>query len=280
MKSIAVINFKGGVGKITLSYLLGLHLSESGNKVLLCDIDPQISLTQVIGSQFEFKDLFEHLWNYPRDSKIISDLADLITYYSKNKGIFPKSVYKDTFINLRENLSIIPSSDALYGMEFTIRYDDNTKNFFKRFLPKIPSKFKSDYLIFDCPPTLTPITYSALYEADLFLIPVQLDLFGQRSIEALYNFLENISQLKRQKPSKYAIVYNKVQFSSQKAIVNKSANIKIGIENWIEMHPNVLKIETIIPQRACIEKSLERIDIDNETKGLIEQLGIEITNAI
>ena len=157
MKSIAVINFKGGVGKTTLSYLLGSYLSEYGKKVLLCDIDPQISLTQVIGSQLEFKELFEHLWNYPKDTTIISDLADLITFYSKNNGSFPKSVYKNTFIRLRDNLSIIPSSDSLYGMEFTIRYDNNTKNFFKRFLPKIPAKFKSDYLIFDCPPTLTPI---------------------------------------------------------------------------------------------------------------------------
>ena len=224
--------------------------------------------------------MFEHLWKDPRDKMIISDLADLITYYSKNGGAFPKRVYKDTFIELRENLSIIPSSDSLYGMEFTIRYDDNTKNFFKRFLPKIPSKFKSDYLIFDCPPTLTPITYSALYEADLYLIPVQLDVFGRKSIEALYDFLENTAQLKRNKPTKYAIIYNKVHYSSQKAIVNKSANIKIEIENWIAKHQNVLKIETVIPQRACIEKSLEKLDIDPETKEIIKQIGIEILNAV
>lgn len=280
MKSIAVINFKGGVGKTTISYLLGSHLSENGNRVLLCDIDPQISLTQVVGSQPEFLNIFKHLWDNPRDEKVISDLADLIKFYSKNNGSFPKFVYKDTFIKLRENLSIIPSSHALYGMEFTIKYDDNTKNFFNRFLPKIPEKFKSDYLIFDCPPTLTPITYSALYEADLYLIPVQLDLFGKKSIEALYEFLENTAQFRRKKPTKYAVIYNKVQYSSQKNIINRSANIKNDIESWIEHYPNVVRIDTTIPQKACISKSLDCIEIDEETQSIVERLGTEIKTVL
>jgi len=280
LKSIAVINFKGGVGKTTISYLLGSHLSKKGDRILLCDIDPQISLTQVVSSQSEFFSIFKHLWENPRDEEIIYDLADLIKFYSKKNGSFPKAVYKNTFIRLRDNLSIIPSSHSLYGMEFTIKYDENTKLFFKRFLPRIPQKYKSDFLIFDCPPTLTPITYSALYEADLYLIPVQLDLFGLKSINALFEFIEKTAQFQRTKPTKYAIIYNKVQYSTHKNIVNKSANIKNDIENWLENQTKVFKIETIIPQKACIAKSLDFIEIDSETEDIIENLGNEIKTAV
>lgn len=82
--------------------------------------------------------------------------------------------------------------------------------------------------------------------------------------------------MKRTKKTKYAIVFNKVQYSSQKAIVNKSSNIKVGIENMISQYDNVKIMETILPQKACIEKSLENLDLDAETKLLAYDLRNEI----
>ena len=190
MKTIATINFKGGVGKTTVTWCLGDVLSTFGasRNVLLFDLDAQMSLTQAIAlnadgsSSGKFAKWQAAARANKRDIFSILNLYldDSLTKFRPDNGF----VYR-----LEKNYHFVPSTDRLYWLELESPLDPQKGKFFiKDLLGRIQNS-KSlpnyDYVLFDCPPSFTLLSYSVLTCCDLILIPFNPDFFAAGGIELL-----------------------------------------------------------------------------------------------
>ena len=195
MKAIATINFKGGVGKTTITWLLAKYLAEKENKsVLVFDTDAQMSLTlsvilQESGSMYgDFENWYEE--KHRKKNKTILDALDM---YDKLKGGHFDFPIDNSFIyRISENLMFVPSVQDLYWLELDVFDREKVKNFISALLGKIQhSNFKFDYVLFDCPPNFTPLSYSVLSCTNLVLIPINPDVFAARGVSMMVDGLIN-----------------------------------------------------------------------------------------
>jgi chromosome partitioning protein len=188
MKTIATINFKGGVGKTTVTWCLGDVLSTySKAKVLLFDLDAQMSLTQAIALDADGNssgDFAAWYHNCKRNDKTIFSAlrkfldADLISFGADNGFVF----------RLGQNYHFVPSTEQLYWLELEAPDPGKGKFFIKDMLGKIANSStlpKYDYVLFDCPPSFTMLSYSVLTSCDLILIPFNPDFFAANGVRLL-----------------------------------------------------------------------------------------------
>lgn len=181
MKSIAVFNNKGGVGKTTLlanlASFLALRMQRS---VLVVDADPQCNATQLMFSDVEVDKLYSSKETFTID-KIIHPLAMGKGY---SKQIAPHSrpefgvqiIIGDPQLSLREDLLARDWSQSIGGDTRGLR----TNYVFSELLTKC-SDF--DYVFFDVGPSLGAINRSVLLACDYFLSPMSIDIFSLRAIE-------------------------------------------------------------------------------------------------
>ncbi len=171
-KIIAIVNQKGGVGKTTTSINLSAALGILGKKVLMIDLDPQGNATTGVGIE-------------KRD--IGSSIYEVLTMKSSIENAIVKTK--------SPNLSIIPAYLNLAGAEMELielekKYKDSEIKFnrimrLKDELSKISDRY--DYILIDCPPSLTTLTMNALAAANSVLIPVQCEYYALEGIMQLIN---------------------------------------------------------------------------------------------
>ena len=178
MKTIATINFKGGVGKTTITWCLGdvLNLFEN-SEVLLFDLDAQMSLTQALSLEAggAVSGRFDRWLQASRDNDqtILSVLRRFLDNGLVNFHPDEGFVYK---INNRYHL--VPSTEQLYWLEVENREPERGKFFVKDLMGRILHSRNLpdyDYVLFDCPPSFTMLSYSILTCCDLVLIPFNPD---------------------------------------------------------------------------------------------------------
>ena len=193
-KTIATINFKGGVGKTTVTWCLADTLSSySDAKVLTFDLDAQMSLTQAIALNEDTGALIDRFgaW-YEQSLKRRKTIFDAIDEYTKPAAHFNFPVGYDFIYQISDSLHFIPSVEDLYWLELELFDRDAMKDFIRRLLGKItnsPSLPNYDYVLFDCPPSFTLLSYSVLACCDLILIPVNPDFFASRGVSLILNSL-------------------------------------------------------------------------------------------
>ncbi|WP_262250285.1 ParA family protein [Parapedobacter soli] len=161
---ISVINHKGGTGKTTSTLNIGAGLAHRGKKVLLIDIDPQANLTEGLG---------------------VRDNPDTI-YDSLSKNI-PLPV-----IPVGENLSLVPSSLDLVGVELELVSKMSRETFVKKLLAPIKDDY--DFILFDCPPSLGLLTINALVPSDVILIPLEAEYYAYRGIDRIVGIIKNVRE--------------------------------------------------------------------------------------
>ena len=170
-KIISLVNQKGGVGKTTTSINLAASLGILNKKVLLVDLDPQGNSTTGVGIEK-------------------GDLSKSI-YEALNGSAKPIEAVRRTKY---KNLDIIPATITLAGIE--VEFLDKAKedpNFvrsaqLKRVLGEIRDNY--DFILIDCPPSLTVLTINALTASDSVLIPVQCEYFALEGIMQLLNTIK------------------------------------------------------------------------------------------
>lgn len=177
---IAVTNQKGGVGKTTTTGSLGFALSQREQRVLLIDLDPQASLTVSVGL----------------DVRAL-DRARQTLYHALLEDEPLLSLIQKT-----EHYDVIASSIRLSTGEAKLVADPHTGPTFLGSL-LAPVKEHYDFILIDCPPTLTLLTVNALAAADQALIPVKTDFLSLMGIPLL---LDSIEQTRRRANPKLRVL--------------------------------------------------------------------------
>ena len=171
-KIISVINQKGGVGKTTTVINLGAGLSMKGKKVLVIDLDPQGNATTGLG--------------------LSNNTGSETTIYSVlngNKKI--SQVIKQTKF---PNLNLVTSNVDLSGLEVETAGDSRRAFKLKDELAAIlnDSGTHYDYIIIDCPPSLSLLTIMALVASDALVVPLQTEFFALEGLTQLMKTIERI----------------------------------------------------------------------------------------
>lgn len=167
---IAISNEKGGVAKTTTTVSLGAALAEKGQKVLLCDLDPQANLSLAVGIDPETK---QHA-----SGDVLLDSFPLLEACQKT-GI--------------ENLDILPSNSKIETAEqyLPMRLDHLTA--LKHALESA-GELPYNYVLFDCPPALGTITLNALSAADLLIIPTQAEYFSAYALRSMMSIVRRVRE--------------------------------------------------------------------------------------
>jgi len=172
MKIISIINQKGGVGKTTTVINLASALTQLGKKILVIDLDPQGNATTGLG-----------LSNLERSDETIYGILN------GTKSIL--EVIKKTKF---DNLDLITSNVDLSGLEVETAGDSD-----RAFILKVKltaylndSKGLYDYILIDCPPSLSLLTIMALVCSKSLLVPLQTEFFALEGLTQLMKTIERI----------------------------------------------------------------------------------------
>ena len=218
---IAIANQKGGVGKTTTAINLSACLAEKGQRVLVIDIDPQGNTTSGLG--------------------IAKDNVDNTIYEVMLQEIdISDAICKDIF----ENLDIIPSNVNLAGAEIDLIDIENREYILKNAINTVRNNY--DYVILDCPPSLSMLTVNAMTAADTVLVPIQCEYYA---LEGLTQLIHTINLVK--KKLNPLLELEGVVFTMYDARTNLSLQV---VENVKEnLNQNIYK--TIIPRNVRLAEA-------------------------
>ena len=213
-KIYALVNQKGGVGKTTSVINLGANLANLGQKVLIVDLDPQANATSCLGV----------------DKKTVSKG----TYESILGLIQPSTAL---LANPTLGLTLLPSSPALAGAEVELVEMDGRESKLKTALLTLADKF--DYILIDCPPSLSILTINGLIAAiNGVIIPVQCEYLA---LEGVGQLVQTIQKVQRISPSLTVRGVIMTMFESR-------ANLSMDVVSEIKKYfPNQV-FQTIIPR--------------------------------
>lgn len=161
MRTIAIANHKGGVGKTATAHTLAVLAAEAGQRVLLVDVDPQSSLTEALGVNAEGSSLAEVLEG---DKLARSVLVSV------------------------NGLDLLPADIALSKTERNLV----NRNYRESLLSKALAGLDYDLCIIDCPPSQSLLTVNALVAADQVLIPTLPQVSDLRGLRLFIDTLDDI----------------------------------------------------------------------------------------
>lgn len=174
MKTIAIANQKGGVGKTTTAVNLGIGLAQEGRKVLLIDFDAQGSLTESLG--------------------YVPDELEITIAYMLGKTMNERKIMPyEGILHHAEGVDLVPANIELSGMEVTLVNTMSRELILKDYLRNVKKDY--DYILIDCTPSLGMLTINALAAADSVIIPVQAQYLPLKGLEQL---MRTIGKVKRQ----------------------------------------------------------------------------------
>lgn len=166
---IAVANQKGGVGKTTTSINLSACLAELGQRVLVVDVDPQGNTTSGLGVD---------------KNNVENTIYELML----GECTIDECIIK----NVLDNLDVMPSNVNLSGAEIDLIGVDEREYILQKEINKVRDNY--DFVIVDCPPSLSMLTVNAMTASDTVLVPIQCEYYA---LEGLSQLIHTINLVKK-----------------------------------------------------------------------------------
>lgn len=176
-KIISFSNQKGGVGKTTSAVNVAASLGILGHKVLLIDLDPQGNATSGVG-------ISKKSLKYTINDVLLGDVSA------------EEAIIQTNFTNL----SVLPAHITLASAEYNLYQEGGAESVMKEALAPIKDKY--DYIIIDCPPSLSMLTVNAMVASDGVVIPMQCEFYA---LEGLAQLTVTINRIKANYNSKLNI---------------------------------------------------------------------------
>lgn len=218
---IAVANQKGGVGKTTTAINLSACLAEKEQKVLVVDIDPQGNTTSGFGIN---KDDLENtiyeliLGECEIDDCIINDVID--------------------------KLDILPSNVNLAGAEIDLIGVENREYILRDKLAGISEKY--DFVIIDCPPSLTMLTVNAMTTADTVLVPIQCEFYALEGLSQLLHTIDLVHERLNPDLEMEGVVFT---------MYDSRTNLSLQVVENVKDNLNQAIYKTIIPRNVRLAEA-------------------------
>lgn len=247
MKIISFLNFKGGVGKTTSTHSIGAGLSSLGKKVLLIDLDPQGSLTF-----------------FCNDRKLVGTSKDVL---------FHEKAIEDCIME-STNFDYIGSTLKLSMSEMMLNSSYNKEHKLRLAIENSTIKEKYDYLLLDCPPSLSIFSLNALTASDKIIIPCECEV---ASIEGLEMLMEALQEpIKGLNPNLKILGILPTKLDARKNLSKDSYEaLKVNYENVL----SPIRINSKLGELGLEKKSI--FEIDKNSNGAKDYLQVvkEILNA-
>jgi chromosome partitioning protein len=263
--TIATINFKGGVGKTTVTWCLAnVAAATMGHPTLLFDLDAQMSLTQAVALKPETGGLTPLGQWYERAIENKRTLFHAIeAYTSPKKGTYFDFPIKHDFIYHVDgkSLDFIPSSEEFYWFELEVFDRDQIKHFVRDLLGKIantPAVPKYRYVFFDCPPNFSVLSYSTLATCKLILVPVNPDFYAARGLMLILKHLK--LRIEPFPLPTIAVFMNKAGYRANSGLFRETRlymdRCRAVCAEWLKNGSKVYWLETFIPDRVDVKRAI------------------------
>lgn len=225
---IAIANQKGGVGKTTTTFNLGVALANQGKKVLLIDADSQGDLTTYMGVH--------------DTDNIPVTLSTLMMRAITNETINSK----EAIIKHKEGVDLIPSNLELASTEVNLMNALSREYVLKNCILELKDNY--DYILIDCMPSLGMLNINVLSCSDKVLIPIQPEFL---SVKAMNHLMQSILNVK--KHINHDLKVDGIVFTMVDA---RTRNTKEIIKELNESYGTVFKIyNTKIPRAVKTTES-------------------------
>jgi chromosome partitioning protein len=223
LRTFAIANQKGGVGKTTTAINLGAALAATGKRVIIFDIDPQ-------GNAATGLDI------HP-DERTRSSYDVLVGACTIEEAVMPTIV---------PNLFIVAGTRDLSGLETELMQTERPQYKLREALDVARAAGGYDYVLIDCPPSLNVLTVNALTGSDAVLVPLQCEFFA---LEGLKQLLETVSLVKRNLNPELDI----------QGIVltmhDKRTSLSDAVANDVRQHLGAKVYDTVIPRNVRLSEA-------------------------
>lgn len=221
VRVISITNQKGGVGKTTTAINLSAWLAKKGKKVLVIDADQQGNTTSGLG--LEKNDIENTIYDVMLEESSLTD------------------VKLKTCV---EGLEVVPANISLTGAEIELIGKEEREYILKKEIDKIKQYY--DFIIIDCPPSLSLLTINSMTTADSVLVPIQCEYYA---LEGLSQLIHTVELVKDRLNSGLEI--EGVVFTMFDARTNLSLQVVENVKDNLQQ--NIYK--TIIPRNIRLAEA-------------------------
>jgi chromosome partitioning protein len=213
----AIANQKGGVGKTTTTVNVGACVAEAGYGTLVVDVDPQANATVGLGvARTQAPGLYEVLAGQASAEQALADTSV-------------------------PSLRILPAGVGLAGANVELPRVEGFETRLRAGLEPVREAF--EYVLLDCPPSLGPLTLTALVAADSVIVPVQTEYFALEGLAAL---LETVALVQRELNPRLTVAGMLLTMHDSRT------RLAQDVEREVREHFSGLVFETVIPRNVRV----------------------------